>query len=182
MNNPFQDQLLKAGLVTKKQVQKVKQDKNRKRKQMQQHSKKEKVVDENRLKAQQAVEEKARRDRELNKKKEDQARQKAISIEINQLIENNCLDRDETCEVVYNFEHNKKVKRIYVNAEMKQQIVKGKLGIARIEGRYELVPKTIAEKIQHRNEKRVVIFSDDQAIVNENDPYADHQIPDDLMW
>ncbi|MDX2506703.1 MAG: DUF2058 domain-containing protein [Gammaproteobacteria bacterium] len=182
MNNPFQEQLLKAGLVTKKQVQKVKQDKNRKRKQMQQHSKKEKVVDENRLKAQQAVEEKARRDRELNKKKEDQARQKAISIEINQLIENNCLDRDETCEVVYNFEHNKKVKRIYVNAEMKQQIVKGKLGIARIEGRYELVPKTIAEKIQQRNEKRVVIFSDDQAIVNENDPYADHQIPDDLMW
>jgi uncharacterized protein YaiL (DUF2058 family) len=182
MNNPFQDQLLKAGLVTKKQVQKVKQDKNRKRKQMQQHSKKEKVVDENRLKAQQAVEEKARRDRELNKKKEDQARQKAISIEINQLIENNCLDRDETCEIVYNFEHNKKVKRIYVNAEMKQQIVKGKLGIARIEGRYELVPKTIAEKIQQRNEKRVVIFSDDEAIANENDPYADHQIPDDLMW
>ena len=182
MNNPFQEQLLKAGLVTKKQVQKVKQDKNRKRKQMQQHSKKEKVVDENRLKAQQAVEEKARRDRELNKKKEDQARQKAISIEINQLIENNCLNRDETCEVVYNFEHNKKVKRIYVNAEMKQQIVKGKLGIARIEGRYELVAKTIAEKIQQRNEKRVVIFSDDQAIVNENDPYADHQIPDDLMW
>ncbi len=182
MNNPFQEQLLKAGLVTKKQVQKVKQDKNRKRKQMQQHSKKEKVVDENRLKAQQAVEEKARRDRELNKKKEDQARQKAISIEINQLIENNCLDRDETCEIVYNFEHNKKVKHIYVNAEMKQQIVKGKLGIARIEGRYELVPKTIAEKIQQRNEKRVVIFSDDEVMVNENDPYADHQIPDDLMW
>ena len=182
MNNPFQEQLLKAGLVTKKQVQKVKQDKNRKRKQMQQHSKKEKVVDENRLKAQQAVEEKARRDRELNKKKEDQARQKAISIEINQLIENNCLDRDETCEIGYNFEHNKKVKHIYVNAEMKQQIVKGKLGIARIEGRYELVPKTIAEKIQQRNEKRVVIFSDDEEIVNENDPYADHQIPDDIMW
>ena len=182
MNNPFQEQLLKAGLVTKKQVQKVKQDKNRKRKQMQQHSKKEKVVDENRLKAQQAVEEKARRDRELNKKKEDQARQKAISIEINQLIENNCLDRDETCEIVYNFEHNKKVKHIYVNAEMKQQIVKGKLGIARIEGRYELVPKTIAEKIQQRNEKRVVIFSDDEVMVNENDPYADHQIPDDIMW
>lgn len=182
MNNPFQEQLLKAGLVTKKQVQKVKQDKNRKRKQMQQHSKKEKIVDENRLKAQQAVAEKARRDRELNKNKEDQARQKAISIEINQLIENNCLDRNETCEIVYNFAHNKKVKRIYVNAEMKQQIVKGKLGIARIEGRYELVPKTIAEKIQQRNEKRVVIFSDDEEKVNENDPYADHQIPDDLMW
>ena len=181
MSNPFQDQLLKAGLVTKKQVQKVKQDKNRKRKQQQQHSKKEKVVDEAKLKAQQAAEEKTRRDRELNKKKEDQARQKATSIEINQLIEHNCLARDESCEIVYNFEHNKKVKRIYVNAEMKQQIVKGKLGIARIEGRYELVPQTIAEKIQQRNEKRIVIF-DDKEVVDDNDSYSEHQIPDDLMW
>jgi uncharacterized protein YaiL (DUF2058 family) len=179
MNNPFQDQLLKAGLVTKKQVQKVKQEKSRKNKQ--QHSKKEKLVDETRLKAQQVAEEKARHDRELNKKKEEQARQKAISIEINQLITSNCLARDESCEIVYNFEHNKKVKRIYVNAEMKQQIVQGKLGIARIEGRYELVPQSIAKKIQQRNEKRVVIF-DDQEVVDENDPYSEHQIPDDLTW
>ena len=181
MSNPFQDQLLKAGLVTKKQVQKVKQDENRKRKQQKQHAKKEKVVDQAKLKAQQVAEEKAERDRELNRKKENQARQKAISIEINQLIENNCLARDESCDIVYNFEHNKKIKRIYVNAEMKQQIIQGKLGIARIEGRYELVPKTIAEKIQQRNEKRIVIF-DDQEMVDENDPYSEHQIPDDLMW
>ena len=180
MGNPFQDQLLKAGLVTKKQVQKVQQDKQRKNKQ--QRSKKENVVDETKIKAQQAAQEKVKRDRELNRRKEEQARQKAISIEINQLITDNCLARDESCDIVYNFEHNKKVKRIYVNAEMKQQIIQGKLGIARIEGRYELVTKTIAEKIQQRNKKRVVIFSDDQEIVNENDPYAEHQIPDDLMW
>ena len=182
MGNPFQDQLLKAGLVTKKQVQKVKQDKNRKRKQQQQQSKKEKVVDEVKLKAQQAAEEKANRDRELNKRKEEQARQKAISIEINQIITDNCLARDESCEIVYNFEHNKKVRRIYVDEGMKQQIIQGRLGIARIEGRYELVTKTVAEKIQQRNAKRVVIFSDDQKADNENDPYAEHQIPDDLMW
>jgi uncharacterized protein YaiL (DUF2058 family) len=182
MGNPFQDQLLKAGLVTKKQVQKVQQDKKRKNKQQQQHSKKEKVVDETKLKAQRAAEEKAKRDRELNRKKEEQARQKAISIEINQLITNNCLARDESCDIVYNFEHNKKVRRVYVDDEMKKQIIQGKLGIARIEGRYELVTKAVAEKIQQRNEKRVVIFSDDQSTVDENDSYAEHQIPDDLMW
>ena len=181
MSNPFQEQLLKAGLVTKKQVQKVKQDKNRKRKQQQQHSKKEKVVDETKLKAQQAVEEKTRRDRELNRKKENQARQKAISIEINQLITDNCLARDESCDIVYNFEHNKKVKRIYVNAEMKQKIVQGKLGMARIEGRYELVPEYIAERIQQRNDKRIVIFNAQES-VDDNDPYSEHQVPDDMMW
>jgi uncharacterized protein YaiL (DUF2058 family) len=180
MSNPFQEQLLKAGLVTKQQVQKANQEKNKNKKQR--PSKKEKPVDEAALKAQLAAQEKADRDRELNRKKQEQARQKATSIEINQLITSNCLPRDESCEIVYNFEHNKKVKRIYVNTEMKQQIVKGKLGIARIEGRYELVPQAIAEKIQQRNEKRVVIFDEDKELADENDPYSNYQIPDDLTW
>ncbi|MDH5423712.1 MAG: DUF2058 domain-containing protein [Gammaproteobacteria bacterium] len=182
MSNPFQEQLLKAGVVSKQQVQKANQDKNRQKKQQKQVSKKHAVVDETKLKVQQAAEEKARRDRELNKKKEEQARQKAISAQINQLITDNCIKRSEDCDIVYNFEHAKKVKRIYVNAEQKQQIINGKLGIARIEGRYELVPKSIAEKIQQRNEKRVVLISDEEQKVDENDPYADYQVPDDLIW
>ena len=188
MGNPFQDQLLKAGVVTKKQVKKAQQDKSRKNKQQQ--SKKVKAVDETKLKAQQAAADKATRDRELNKQKEQQARQKAVSIEINQLIENNCLTRDDNCEIAYNFEHNKKIKRIYIDAEMQQQIAQGKLAIARIEGRYELVPKNIAEKIQQRNEKRLAVYSQNTDSnqnqsnnkTDENDPYADYQIPDDLQW
>jgi len=179
MNNPFQEQLLKAGVVTKQQVQKVKQDKNKKKKQ--QRSKKVPVIDEKALKAQQATEKKANHDRELNKKKQEQARKKAISAEIDQLIKANRVERNEACEIVYNFEHANKVKRIYVNEDMKQQIIKGKLGIARIEGRYELVPLSIAEKIQQRNEKRIVLFTEEENI-DENDPYADYQIPDDLTW
>ncbi|MCW8854944.1 MAG: DUF2058 domain-containing protein [Gammaproteobacteria bacterium] len=179
MNNPFQEQLLKAGLVSKQQVQKVKHEKYQKKKQT---GKKDKAVDASKLKAQQAAEEKARRDRELNQRKEEQARKKAISAEIDQLITNNCIERDESCEISYNFEHQKKVKRIYVNDDMKQKIINGKLGIARIEGRYELVPQDIAEKIQQRNEKRIVLFTEEDNTIDENDPYAEHQIPDDLMW
>ncbi len=184
MSNPFQDQLLKAGLVTKKQVQKARQDKTRQQKK--QRSNNETVVDENQIKIKAAAQEKAKHDRELNQQKQLQARQKATSIEINQLIENNCLARDESCEIIYNFEHNKKVRRIYLNAEMKQKVIQGKLGIARIEGRYELVPLAVAEKIKQRNEKRVIIFDDDLnkslKTSNEDDPYADYQIPDDLTW
>lgn len=183
MNNPFQEQLLKAGLVTKKQVQKAQQDKNRKNKQ--QRASNQKPVDKTRLNVQQATAEKAKRDRELNRRKQEQARQKAISIEINQLISKHRLVRDENCEIAYNFEHRKKIRHIYINPEMKQKITQGKLGIARIEGGYELVPRDIAEKIQQRNEKRVVILSDEQQSQGEaekNDPYADYKIPDDLMW
>ena len=180
MGNPLQDQLLKAGLVSKKQVHKAKQEKNQQKKQ--QRSNKGNAVDENKIKAQKLADEKIKRDRELNKKKEDQARHKAITAEINQLITDNCITRDDSCDVVYNFEHDKKIKRIYINDELKQQIVQGSLGIARIEGRYELVTKSIAEKIQQRNPKRVVIYSAEQDTIDENDPYAEYEIPDDLTW
>ena len=65
---------------------------------------------------------------------------------------------------------------------MKQKIVKGKLGIARIEGVYELVPLSVAEKIKQRNEKRVVIFEAEEKSKDEDDPYADYEVPDDLIW
>lgn len=180
MGNPFQDQLLKAGVVTKQQVKKAQTASNKKKKQ--QRSKKDKFVDENKLKAQQAIKEKTEHDKELNKRKEEQAKQKAISAEIDQLITTNCIKQNDDCEIVYNFEHRKKVSRIYVNDELKQQIIDGKLGIARIEGRYELIPKVIAEKIQQRNEKRVILFENEEKVIDKNDPYADFQVPDDLTW
>ena len=181
MSNPFQEQFLKAGLVSKQQVQKANQSKNKKKKQ-QKNNKKIKVVDENKISARQAAEEQAQRDRELNQRKEQQARQKAISAEIDQLIKDNRIERGEECEIAYNFEHQKKVKRIYINEEMQKQIIQGKLGIARIMGQYELVPKDVAEKIQQRNEKRIVLFGEENHESDPNDPYAEHQIPDDLMW
>ena len=180
MANPFQDQLLKAGLVSKQQVQTLKKDQHKKKKQL--GNKKDEAAEAARLEAQRVAAEKAQRDMELNKRKDEQARQKAISAEIDQLITTNRIERDESCDIAYNFEHNAKVKRIYLNAHMRQQVIKGQLGIARIEGCYELVPLAIAEKIQRRNEKRVVLFNDEQADIDENDPYADYQIPDDLIW
>jgi len=180
MNNPFQEQLLKAGVVSKQQVQKANKDKQKKKKQ--QRNQKLAAIDETSLKARQAADEKAQRDRELNRCKQEQARKKAISAEINQLISANRIDRNEGCDIPYNFEHQKKVKRIYINEEMKQKVIQGKLGIARIEGRYELVPCSIAEKIQQRNEKRVILFDNETVDVDENDPYAEYKIPDDLIW
>ncbi len=181
MNNPFQEQLLKAGIVSEQQVKQAQQDKKQKRKQ-QPKGKKNKQPSEAELKARKAREEKAQRDRELNQRKQQQARAKAISAEIDQLIRDNLITRNEKCEIVYNFEHQGKVKSIYVDSDMRQKIIGGKLGIARIEGRYELVPLSVAEKIRDRNEKRVVILEEESATQDENDPYAQYQVPDDLMW
>ena len=180
MNNPFQQQLLKAGIVNKQQVKKANQEKSRKRKQQKNTGKP--ATDENLLKTQQLAAKKAERDRALNQQKEQQARNKAISIEIDQLVSANRLKRDKDCEITYNFEHRKKINRIYINEDMKQQLLKGRLGIARIAGSYELIPLAIAEKIKQRNEKRVIVFDVEQQAGEEDDAYADYQIPDDLTW
>lgn len=180
MTNPFQEQFLKAGLVTKDQVKKANQKKPKK----QQRSKKHKPqLDEATLKARQAEEKKAQRDRELNQKRQEQIRQRALSAEIDQLISNNFIKRDETCDIAYNFEHRNKIHRIYVSADLKKKIVDGDCAIARIEGRYEVIPLSTALKIKERNAKRVVLLDkEEQTQKDEDDPYADYQVPDDLMW
>ncbi len=177
MANLLQQQLLKAGVVTKQQVKKAQSSKKKNK-----GKKNQKPVNEAALKAQQAAKEKAERDRALNQKKDEQARQKAISAEIDQLIKSNMIKRGEDCDIRYHFEHRNKVNHIHVDAEMRQKIINGQLGIARIEGRYELVPHNVAEKIQQRNEKRIVLFEAQEEQKDENDPYADFPIPDDLVW
>jgi len=180
MNNPFQEQLLKIGLVNKQQVKKANQDKYKQQKK--QPGKKQAVNDEALAKSRQAALKKAERDRALNRQKQEQATKKALSIEINQLISAHCIKRDQGCEIAYNFAHRNKVNRLYVNADMKRQLMQGKLGIARIEGRYELVPLSVAEKIKQRNEKRIILFTEESDQLDANDPYADYKIPDDLTW
>ena len=185
MSNPFQEQFLKAGLVSKDQVKKANQAKSKKQhQQKKQRSRKQLQAEDQKavMQARQAAELKAERDRELNRKKQDQAQLKAISKEIDQLIREHHLKRDDSCDIAYNFEHRDKVRRIYVNADMKLSIVAGKLGIARIEGRYELVPLAIAQKIQQRNDKRIVLFEAESQAKDADDPYADYQVPDDLVW
>lgn len=180
MNNPFQEQLLKAGMVTRQQVKKAQQDK--KKKSRQQRATKEGVIDEAGLKAKQSAQEKARRDRELNRKKEEQARKKATAAEIRQLITDNALVRDNGCEIAYNFNHENRIKTIHVNEGMRQQLIQGRLGIASLAGRYELVPIAAAEKIRQRDAARVIIFDTEAQTVAEDDPYAEYTIPDDLIW
>jgi len=180
MSNPFQDQLLKTGLVSKKQAHQAKKDKNQKNKQQRAHNKDE--INEAKTKVEKATLEKLEKDRALNMKREELAKTKAIEAEINQLITSNAIDKKENCDIAYNFEHDKKVKTIYINEQMRQHIIDGRLGIAEIEERYELVAKAVAEKIQQRNTGRIILFEESSDSINDDDPYADYKIPDDLMW
>lgn len=178
MSNSLQSQLLKMGLVDDKKVKQVKKEKH---KQAKQRGKKAVVVDEASRLAQQAAAEKAERDRELNRQRKEEAERKALAAQVRQLIEVNRLPKGEG-EIPYNFNDNNKVKRLYVTEQMQRQLGLGRLAIVRLDEQYELVPSAVAEKIRQRDESCVILCNEPEPHSDEDDPYADYQIPDDLMW
>ncbi len=187
VSNSLQDQLLKAGMVDEKQLKQADKDK-RKQEKVQRRSR-EQVVDETKQQAQQALADKAERDRQLNKDKQQLAEQKAVAAQIKQLIEVNRQSRGKG-DSAYNFTDGKLIKKILVSDEALNQLSRGRLALVRLgegeEATYELVPAPVAEKIAQRDPQVVVALAEKPSAASgldeEEDPYADYQIPDDLMW
>lgn len=178
----LQDQLLKAGLVDKKKAQKVKKQKNKQ--QYQQTKGKKAETDEAKVLAEKARQEQVERSRELNRQRQEEAEQKAIQAQIRQLISMNKIERGEG-DVSYQFTDGTKVKSILVTPLLQQQLSKGQIAIARLEEDvFELIPKPVAEKIAQRDESRIVLLNKkDEASTDEDDDYyAQFEVPDDLMW
>lgn len=178
------DQLLKAGLVDKNKANKAKKEK-----QKQANSSRKggaKVTNEARLAAEKERARKVERDRELNLQKKNQADQKALLAQIKQLIQMNRIDRAEG-DIAYSFVHEGKVKKLQVTEALQKQLSLGRLAIVTLveDGQtiYELVPHAVADKIAQRDEVSVVQINESSTdTADGDDPYADYQIPDDLMW
>ena len=180
MGKSLQDQLLNAGLIDKGQAKKAKVEK---RKQVQQKRKnKVETVDNNKLQAQKALTEKNARDRELNLQRKKEADLKASIAQIRELIELNHVQQDKE-GVAYNFNDDNKVKRIYIAESTRKLIIQGKLAIVKLNNKYEIVPTEVANKIHSRDENLVIVLNNPmQNDSVSDDPYADYQVPDDLMW
>jgi len=176
MGSSLQEQLLKAGLVNEKQARKAESGK-RPPKRGKKGSKP--APSEIVQSAQKAMAEKATRDRALNDWRKEKAERKAIRAQIRQLIEQNCLARDEA-ELAYNFVDGGKVCKLHVTAPIRTGLIQDQLAIAKLDGRYEVVPRETAEKIRARDARCLVELQARQEPDAED--YADHPIPDDLMW
>jgi uncharacterized protein YaiL (DUF2058 family) len=176
----LQDQLLKAGVVDSKKAKKIQQDK---RKEAKSRPKGQAQPDEAKELARQALAEKAERARELNRQQQAQSEKKAIQAQIVQLIKLNRINRDQG-DVAYQFTDGKKIKKMYVTARLQDELIRGRIAIARLGDSYELIPTPAAEKILQRDQHVIVALNRAAATleVEEDDPYADYQIPDDLMW
>jgi uncharacterized protein YaiL (DUF2058 family) len=172
----LQEQMLKAGLVSSKKMAKVQRTAKKSRVQARE--------------AREAVEENKKaqleRDKQLSEQQKQAVLAKEYKAQVKQLIE---MNRITVARGDIGFNFNNLIKKIMVDKTTQTQLINGRLAIARLavdnkpEGEYAIIPAVVAEKIAQRDASSIVLHSalsqDEQ---DEDDPYADFKVPDDLMW
>ncbi|MBJ7551405.1 DUF2058 domain-containing protein [Marinomonas ostreistagni] len=183
MAKSLQEQLLGAGIVDKKKAKKIKAEKLQTKQKMKKGQLDNSAEEARQAELKRQKEEKAARDKELNLKRQAEIEYKAILGQIRQIIIQNRVVKEDG-EIAYNFTDDKKVKKLYVSEKMHKDLSEGRLAIAKLEGQYEIIPKGIAEKVQEKEPDMILVLNTSSKVeeVDEDDPYAEFQIPDDLMW
>lgn len=174
----LQEQMLKAGLVTSKKMAKVQRTAKKSRVQARE--------------AREAVEENKKAQLERDKQLSEQQKQATLSKEykaqVKQLIEMNRITVAKG-NIEFNFTDSNLIKKVVVDKATQAQLINGRLAIARLAGsnkdeyEYAIIPASVADKIAQRDADSIVLNSAlSQEEQDEDDPYADFKVPDDLMW
>jgi len=180
----LQDQLLKAGLTTKQKARQANSDKRKKNKQkrsgaavdvsMQEQVKKELEL---------AKQEKLARDTALNNEKKAALASKEQQLRIIQILQHHQVTNING-DAEYNYTFNGKIKKLFVDEATHKALVNGRLALCGIEEKTYLVTAETAEKVASLD-KQVILVQNTKVAEeagDEDDPYAEFQIPDDLMW
>ncbi len=178
----LQDQLLKAGLVNEKQAKQAGKEKRKQSKVARRTG--EDLSEGLKQSAQLSRAQKAERDRALNRERQQEQERKAVAAQIKQLIQTHRQSKGAgPGEVDYNFTDAKRIKKLRVSPAVQQQLIRGQLAVVRLGDDYELVPRVVADKIALRDASTVVVANSKPVQHDDDeDPYKDYVIPDDLMW
>jgi uncharacterized protein YaiL (DUF2058 family) len=124
---------------------------------------------EERIAAEAARQEEARKRREARAKLAEYLKDKALN--------------DKDADIARHFPYGGKIKRIYVNADQLRALNAGELGVVQLDGRYVLVSAAVLAEAESIFAPAVALKVDPDAPAGE-DPYADplYQVPDDLIW
>ncbi|KHJ67407.1 hypothetical protein QU24_14340 [Pantoea rodasii] len=174
----LQEQMLKAGLVSSKKMEKVQRTAKKSRVQAREARA---AVEENK-KAQ------VERDKQLSEQQKQAVLTKEYKAQVKQLIEMNRITVAKG-SIDFNFTDNNLIKKIAVDKLTQTQLINGRLAIARLvtdssgKSEYAIIPAVVADKIAQRDAESIVLNSVvSQDVQDEDDPYADFKVPDDLMW
>ncbi len=178
----LQDQLKKSGLIDDKKAKQLQRAKHKQEKLA--RKTKNPAVDQTKLALDQAKAEKIAKDRRLNLEKNKQAEKHALAAQIKQLIEMNMVAKNG--DQKFSFTEQGVIRHIYVSQTQIDQLSRGTLAIViHKEGQkhsYVIVPMAVAMKIEQRDADLTVFKAEKNTVSEEDDPYADYQIPDDLTW
>lgn len=158
MGTSFQDQLLKSGLVNKKQVKKSSHEKQADRKK-------------NRGKAappeiNEALEEKLAKEklsRELNRQLNQEKQKLANLSEARQLIVTHRLKLEDDYDEPYHFAEGKKIKKLYVTEEIANKLSCGQLAIVKLDDHFAVVPAKVARQIVQRDSAAFVVLHEPES-------------------
>ncbi len=180
----LQEQLLKAGLTTKQKARQANAEKRRKNKQKRSGaavdvSLQEKVKQD----LAKAKADKLAKDMALNEEKKRQLAAKEQQLRIQQILNHHQL-KEVDGDTVYNYTFGSKIKKLMLDAKTHKALVDGRLALCGVDDTTYLVTAETAAKVAELDAS-VVLVQNDKVVsdnIDEDDPYADYQIPDDLMW
>ncbi len=180
--NPLQEQLLKAGLVKKSKLAEVAREQNKAR-----HAKGPSGPSDIQVEAERSRAEKAERDRALAAERKAQARTAELRAQARQIVQDRKVPRSGESE--YHFTADGAIRTLLLNEDLRRKLSSGALVIARLDERYELLPRAAADKVRERDAGMIVLDhgedagTQSSAATSEDDAYyAQFQVPDDLVW
>lgn len=157
MGLSIQEQLLKAGLVDKKQAKKADHEKRVKNQKKRKGRAPTEDSEKQRLQQQQI--ERAEQDRQLNAERNQQARRKADLAAAQQLIATNC-SPIETGDAVYHYVAAGEIKKIALPQVIADKLAAGRIGLAMHNGEPVLIPVDTVTKVLQRDEESILVYND----------------------
>lgn len=180
----LQDQLLKAGLTTKQKARQAststRKANKQKRSGVDHGASLQEQVQQDLVKSNK---EKVAKDLALNALKKQQLQDKEQQLRILQILKHHQL-KNVNGDTEYNYTYENKIKKLFVDATTHKALINGRLALCGLDGITYLVTTETAAKLATLDSK-VLLVQNDKVVSNEideDDPYADYQIPDDMMW
>lgn len=179
MRNSMADQLLKAGLSNKHKAAKARKAVNHQKKLKDRGQIGETEAERH---AREAEEAKLARDKELNAAREAERLNKEKVAQGRNIISHAQQAVDEG-EQSFHYTQGTTVKTLLLSSDQHRHLSRGLLAVAALDGKAVLIPAAAADKVEQRSPELLLAWhKGEDDTPDENDPYADYQIPDDLMW
>mgnify|MGYP006073874163 FL=1 len=180
----LQDQLLKAGLTTKQKTRQANSDKRKKNKQKRSGVEHEATLQEQvRQDLAKAKVDKLAKDTALNDEKKLQLNAKEQFLRIKQILDHHQI-KNVFGDAIYNYTSDVKIKKLALDHDTHKALINGRLALCGLDDVTYIVTSETAEKLSKLDNNIILVQNDkvEDEGLDESDPYADYQIPDDLMW